>query len=256
MPGPPMHRRSVILAAVAGLAAAVATPGRVRGQGELLNRGLERLKGLPDGGTGGLSDARIGRGLKQALEMASRSVIDRVGQPGGYLRDQAIRIPLPGFLASAQRTLGAVGAAGQLDRLETRLNRAAERAAPRARELFLDAIGEMTVGDARGILAGPDDAATRYFQRTMTPDLKAAFRPIVEAELQKVGAVAALDDVARRLEAIPFASLAVADPRRRLVEHGVDGALEGIFHYLAREEAAIRSTPAKRTTELLRDVFG
>jgi len=32
--------------------------------------------------------------------------------------------------------------------------------------------------------------------------------------------------------------------------------MNGIFHYLAQEEAAIRQNPAKRTTELLKTVFG
>jgi hypothetical protein len=36
----------------------------------------------------------------------------------------------------------------------------------------------------------------------------------------------------------------------------VDLALAGLFHYLAREEAAIRRNPAKRTTEILARVFG
>jgi hypothetical protein len=36
----------------------------------------------------------------------------------------------------------------------------------------------------------------------------------------------------------------------------VDKSMQGIFHYLAREEAAIRRDPARRTTELLKKVFG
>jgi len=36
----------------------------------------------------------------------------------------------------------------------------------------------------------------------------------------------------------------------------VDGALDGIFLYLAREEAAIREDPVKRSTDLLKQVFG
>jgi len=32
--------------------------------------------------------------------------------------------------------------------------------------------------------------------------------------------------------------------------------LDGIFHYLAQEEAAIRTDPGARTTDLLKRVFG
>lgn len=47
--------------------------------------------------------------------------------------------------------------------LETRLNRAAEAATAKVKQLFLDAIGEISLSDARKIYDGPDDAATRYF---------------------------------------------------------------------------------------------
>jgi hypothetical protein len=36
----------------------------------------------------------------------------------------------------------------------------------------------------------------------------------------------------------------------------VGKALDGIFYYIAKEEAAIRSDPAARTTDLLKKVFG
>jgi hypothetical protein len=44
------------------------------------------------------------------------------------------------------------------------MNWAAERTAPKAKTLFLDAVKEMTFEDARKILQGSDDAATRYFE--------------------------------------------------------------------------------------------
>jgi hypothetical protein len=36
----------------------------------------------------------------------------------------------------------------------------------------------------------------------------------------------------------------------------VDKGMDGIFHYMAVEEAAIRRDPARPTTELLTRVFG
>jgi hypothetical protein len=222
-----------------------------------LDKGREMLEGLTgDGGAGGLSEGRIVEGLKQALEVASREVVDRVGQPGGYLADPQIHIPLPGYLQQAQATLSKVGAGGLLDQVEARLNRGAERAAPEAQRLFLDAISEMTVEDARGILDGPSDAATQYFRRTMGPELRQSFRPIVQDELEKAGAVTAVQQVAGRLDSVPFANSLGAQATDRLVDHGLDGALDGLFHYLAKQEAAIRSDPAARTTEVLKEVFG
>lgn len=254
MTGPTIQRRTLLcLAGASG--AALALPMVARAQDSWWQRTMDAFSGGGDG-AGGLAESRIRKGLKEALRVATDSVIARVGQPGGYLRDAAIRIPLPGYLDDTRSVLRRVGAGDMLDDLEVRLNRAAEEAAPKGRELFADAIAEMSVDDARDILDGPDDAATRYFQRTMTPDLRRTFRPIVDRELQRAGAIESLDRVAGRIERVPFAPSLGEAAQDRLVEHGVDGALEGIFHYLASEEAAIRNDPAQRTTDLLREVFG
>jgi hypothetical protein len=138
-----------------------------------------------------------------------------------------------------------------LDDLEVRLNRAAEVATPKARDLFLQAIADMTLEDAKAIYSGPDDAATRYFQGKMSPPLAEEMSPIVQASLAQVGAVKAYDDVMGRYQALPFVPDAKADLSTYVVEKGMDG----IFFYLAQQEAAIRQDPAKRTTELLRKVF-
>jgi hypothetical protein len=222
-----------------------------------LDTGKDMLKSLggADGG-GSLSEAQIGKGLKAALEVASERVVTQVGQIGGYLDDPAIHIPLPGYLAQARNLLSTVGAADLLTDLETKLNRAAETAAPQAQEMFLDAIGQMTMQDAREILGGPDDAATQYFKRTMSPELRETFRPVVDAKLAETGAIQTLDETVAAYDKIPFAGRLAKNAQGRLVDHGLDGALSGLFHYMAKEEAAIRNDPAKRTTDLLKQVFG
>jgi hypothetical protein len=248
----PVTRRSLLPLAAGG---ALVSAGQARA--DWFERGAEALKGLTgDGGPGGLSEARIVDGLKQALEVASREVVARVGQPGGYLRDPQIHIPLPGYLQQVRPTLAMLGMGNLLDEVETRLNRGAEQAAPEAQRLFADAIQAMTIADARGILEGPNDAATQYFRRTMGPDLRETFRPIVESELERAGAIQAVQQIAGSLESVPFAKTLGAQATDRLVGHGLDGALEGLFHYLARQEAAIRTDPAARTTDVLKEVFG
>src|SRR5690606_32821257 len=159
----------------------------------------------------------------------------------------AIHIPLPDSMKTVQQTLSKLGMSGMLDDLETRINQAAEAATPKAKELFVSSIEKMTIDDVQGIYNGPQDAATQYFQKNMTPGLKDAFRPIVDDALAQAGAVQAYDNVMGRYTAVPFAPDVKAD----LTNHALDGAIEGIFHYVAQEEAAIRANPAKRTTELL-----
>ena len=103
-----------------------------------------------------------------------------------------------------------------------------------------------------GIYNGPPDAATRYFQERMSAPLAEEMRPLVAESLAEVGAVQSYDAVMSRYQSLPL----VPDVKADLTGHVVDKGMEGIFHYLAREEAAIRQNPAKRTTELLQQVFG
>jgi hypothetical protein len=139
-----------------------------------------------------------------------------------------------------------------MDDLELRLNRAAEAATPKAKKLFLDSIQDMTLEDVRRIYEGPDDAATRYFQAKMSEPLAGEMMPIVSDSLSEVGAIKSYDDAMGRYEAIPF----VPDVKADLTGYVVDKGMEGIFYYLAKEEAAIRQDPLERTTDLLQKVFG
>jgi hypothetical protein len=127
---------------------------------------LGSLTGNSSGG-GVLSNSDIGSGLRQALEIAAQHVVAQLGAVDGFNLDSLIHIPLPKSLNRVRDALEMVCMAGLLEDLELRLNRTAELATPRAKELFLAAIENMTLEDVRGILSGPDDAATQYFRRTM-----------------------------------------------------------------------------------------
>jgi hypothetical protein len=199
-----------------------------------------------------LSSEDIGAGLKEALLVGSQNVVSQLGRPDGFNLDPAIHIPLPQQLNNVKSLLGKVGMSSMLDDLELKLNRAAEVATPKAKELFAQAISEMTFEDVMNIYNGPDDAATRYFQEKMTPPLAREMQPVVDQSLAEVGAVQAYDNVMGEYRAIPFVPDVKADLTTYVVEKGMDG----IFHYIALEEAAIRQNPAKRTTELLQLVFG
>ena len=199
-----------------------------------------------------LTPEEIGSGLKEALRVGSARVVSQLGQKDGFNLDRAIHIPLPAKFNTVRSILGKIGMASMLDDLELKLNRAAEVATPKAKKLFVQAISEMTFEDVMNIYNGPEDAATRYFQNKMTPPLAREMQPVVEQSLAEVGAVQAYDNVMGEYRAIPFVPDVKADLTTYVIEKGMDG----IFHYLAVEEAAIRQNPAKRTTELLQRVFG
>lgn len=211
---------------------------------------LESLSG--EGATSGPAAGEVANAFRQALRMGTRNVVQRLGSEDGFYADPEVRIPLPDKLQRVKRALDTVGMAGMVEDLELKLNRAAETATPRARAIFIDAIGSMTFDDIMAIYRGSEDAATRYFQNAMTPGLSAEMRPIVEDSLSQVGAIQSYDNVIDRYRELPF----VPDMKADISDHVLEKTLAGIFHYVAREEAAIRSDPARHTTELLKKVFG
>lgn len=211
------------------------------------------LAGQGDSAAGGpLSIDEITRGLKEALTTGSNAVVSQLGQANGFSGDPAIRIPLPESLVKARKLASKVGLEGSFDDLEQKLNEAAEEATPKAKALFLGAIQSMSVDDAKGILQGPDDAATQYFRDRTGEQLQSEMRPIVDQALSKVGAVSSFNNLLSKYNNIPLAPKVDAD----LTGHVVNEGSEGIFYYLAQEEKAIRENPLKRTSEILQRVFG
>ena len=199
-----------------------------------------------------LTNSEITSGLKEALLVGTESVVGQLGQMDGFNADPAIHIPLPESMQQVKSALAAVGMSSMLEDLELKLNRAAEEATAPAKKLFWDSIEAMSMDDVMEIYNGPDDAATRYFQGKMSEPLAVAMQPIVERSLNQVGAIQAYDSVMGQYDTLPF----LPDVKADLNSYVLDKGMEGIFHYLAIEEAAIRQNPVKRTTEILQTVFG
>jgi hypothetical protein len=221
--------------------------------GGFLRRAQELVGGESEPTTGtNLSADEVGGGLKDALKVGANLVVSRLGTSGGFANDPAVHIALPQGLDRVKSALDRVGMGDMLDELELGLNRAAEVAMPKAEALLLQAINDMTLDDAMAIFRGPDDAATRYFQRTMSEPLAREMRPVIDASLAETGAAQTYAGVMDRYNGLPFVRPVEAD----LADHVVQKGLDGVFHYLAQEEAAIRRDPLKRSTELLQRVFG
>jgi len=212
------------------------------------------LDGL--GGLGGaLTAGEVALGLKAALDNGVGNALTNVGVLNGFLGNDTVRIPLPKVLRDVQSYLAPIGADGLLVELQTQLNRGAEKAAPIAKNIFLDTIRGLTITDAFDILRGPDTAATEYLQSRTTTKLSQLFSPIMENALNQTGALRLVDDVASQLKIVPFGPNLGAGARSDLIDHGVDYGLRGVFHFIGEEEKAIRENPAKRTSEILRRVF-
>ena len=239
-------RQRLVVAGVVAAAVVLATARPVLGQLDQLRRALG-LATPP----AGLTDARVAAALREALQVSTRNAVQLTGRLDGYFANEAIRILMPEKLRSLERGLRAVGYGARVDEFVLGMNRAAERAAPQARQIFGEAIGALTIDDARRILGGGDTAATEYFKAKTTDRLTAAFRPAVEQAMGEVGITRQYRELFARARGIPFLQVEDYDIDRYVVGKSLDG----LFHVVAEEERKIRTDPAARVSDLLRDVF-
>jgi hypothetical protein len=209
----------------------------------------------------GLSQSDAASGLREALRLGSIAATARLGKLDGFFKDGKVHIPLPGTLASAQKSLKPLGLAGPLDDVELKMNRAAEQSMPAAKTLFVNAVSGITLTDALSILRGGDTAATDYLRGKTGPDLTKLLRPKMETTLQTTGAFTALDRASSSMNVggINLGGAGAnmgASLKGQVIDFAVTKALDGAFYYVGQEEAAIRKDPVKRTTSILKKVFG
>ena len=212
------------------------------------------LKGLgsamPSGGA--VSDVKIGSGLQEALKVGTENAVVQTGAADGFLLNKAIKILMPKTLQNIEKPLRLVGYGPQIDEFVVGMNRAAEKSVPFAKEIFWDAIGAMTFDDARRILNGSDTAATDYFKSKTTKKLEAAFLPSVTNVMDQVGVNRQYNDLIGKYKDVPFSRSVTFDVNQYVTEKTTDG----IFFVVGQEEKKIRTNPAARVTDLLKDVFG
>lgn len=261
------HSRRLVLGAILAQFPLLCARAQINA-GDLLNRasGAQGLLGA------GLSQGEIGAGLKDVLKVSSRKVIGQLSKPDGFYGDPAVRIPLPGQLEQVRQPLSMVGQSGMLDDLSLRMNRGAEKAAPKALNIMTDAASNISFDDARQILTGPQDSVTQYFRRSSSTKMATEFTPIMGTALKGSGAEKTMDAVRQKVGGMPMlgalgqmglgkmgigqSGMAQSLMNLDLTGFAVNGALEGIFHYMGLQEADIRSNPAARSTGLLRKLFG
>ncbi len=216
--------------------------------------GCDVLKEVTDVamGTGGvLSDSDIAAGLKQALEIGTGNASKKLNETNGYYGDPLVKIPFP---AEAQRVvdkLEQLGMERQINEFVLKLNRGAEKAAKEAAPIFVNAIKAMTITDARGILAGPENAATQFFREKTSQSLYDKFSPVIRNTLEEVKAATLWETITSTYNKIPLVTKVNTD----LTDYATNKALDGLFLKLAGEEKKIRTDPTARVTELLKRVF-
>jgi len=191
-------------------------------------------------------------GLKEALAKGTSTAVGKLGVENGFFGDERVRILLPESMKKTENLMRRLGMGKQADELILRMNRAAEAAVPEAQAVFVDAITAMSVADARAILTGGDDAATRYFRRTMSDPLTRRFHPIVVHAMEKVQLAESYDRFASRASRLGLVKKGDAN----LEDYITGRALDGLFLMIAEEEKRIRANPAQEASSILRKVFG
>ncbi len=243
-----------LLVGTAAAAGAAPQPQRVALQSETwrdILSDLFRERGTRDGGSL-LGDRKIEAGLREALEVGTKNAVKKTGRADGFFRNADIRIPLPKQLRPVEQGLRLVGQERVVDQFVLSMNRAAERAAPQAASIFLDAIRGIQFSDVRRIFSGGDTAATDFLRDRTSQRLATAFDPIVGKAMDEVGVTRQYRQLTGRLENLPLGGVRSFD----LNDYVVEQSLNGLFHVLGEEEKAIRRNPVARVTQLLKDVFG
>ena len=208
------------------------------------------LKKIPGSG---LTEKDAALGIKEALTQGIGKAVLNLHKTDGFFGSDIYKLLLPPDSQKAEKTLRKIGLGSQVDKAILAINRGAEDAVGSATPIFTNAIKEMTVTDALGIVRGNKDAATQYFRRKTSQELIAAFTPPVKTSLDKTNATRYYADIANTYNRLPT-SFDKVNPD--LTNYVVGKAVDALFDQIAKEEANIRANPVARTTEILKKVFG
>jgi len=199
-----------------------------------------------------LSNVEASQGLKTALEKGAIAAVNLLGKTDGFLGNEKVRIPLPGYLQDAFQLLKMMGQGDRMDELVTAMNRAAEAAVPLAKDLLVSAVRSMNVIDAKKILVGGDTSVTTFFAEKTREPLSVKFLPVVTRATMKVGLAEKYNQVAGKA-----ANFGLVKKEDANIQQYVTGkSLDGLFLIIGEEEQKIRKDPVGTGSAILKKVFG
>lgn len=195
--------------------------------------------------------ASLSTGIKQALELGAERASTDLSQQGAYAGNPALRIDLPPEVKNVADTLRRFGLGGQVDQIEALMNQGAEQAAGEAQKVFIDAIRNMSIEDALGIVRGPENAATMYFRENTEASLRERYQPIIAKNLEQVGFYNQYRSFLSVYDTLPIPNKINLD----LEDYVLKRSLDGLFARMAQEEALIRQDPMGRGSAVIASVF-
>src|SRR5436190_7151031 len=202
---------------------------------------LSNISGIP----GGYTENEAAEGIRQALSQGTGIAIQNLNRQDGFFGNQAYKLFLPPDASKIEYTLRDLGLGKIVDRAILQINRAAEDAVGEAKPIFVDAIRQMTIGDAINIVRGQQDAATQYFRDKTTDKLIMAFSPIIKQALDRTNATRYYGDAINAYNRLPTTFNKINPD---LPSYVTQKAVDALFDQIAKEELNIRQNPRARTT--------
>ena len=203
------------------------------------------------GSLASITSAEAIRGLKAALDKAVDVSLNQLGAVDGFLKNPAVAIPVPESMQKLDTALQLVGKGDLVDNFVQSMNSAAEKAAPETKDIFLNAIKNMSIDDAKGILKGSDTAATEFFEKNTRGELQKIVMPVIIDATDSVNVTKYYKMLAQAAQVAGYAPGSID-----LDQYVADKTLDGVFTVMAEEERKIRKNPVERTSEILKKVFG
>ena len=201
----------------------------------------------------GISNTEAAAGIKEALSQGITKSVLQLNTTDGFYRNELYKVLLPPEARKIENTLRDLGFNSLVDKAILQINRGAEDAAGFAKPIFVDAIRNMTLSDAIGLIRNGDTSATHFFREKTTAKLLAAFRPVIESSLNKADATKYYGDMVTKYNNFPT-TFKKLNPD--LSSYVTQRATDALFILIAKEEINIRTNFAARTTDILRRVFG
>ncbi len=214
--------------------------------------GCEVLQNLPTS-IGGVTETEAAQGIKEALGQGLTGAVLQLNSADGFFKDALYKVLLPPDARKIENTLRGVGMGSIVDKAILQINRGAEDAAGYAKPIFVEAIKNMTLQDAIGLVRNGDTSATHFFREKTTAKLVAAFLPVIKSSLDKVNATRYYSDIVNTYNNLPTTFTKVNPDLKVYV---TNKATEALFDLIAKEEINIRTNFAARSSDILKRVFG
>ncbi len=191
------------------------------------------------------------RALREMLRLCVDASSAALSRPGAFADDPARRVRLPEPLGAFRGQWSALGRSGALDRLEAAMNQAAEAAAGAARTPMLSAVATLEFQDAVGLVRAGGDAGVGLFAMRARKGLELELRPMMDRELERAGAYAALEEAAN----IADAEARAPGMRQKVIDATLAATLDALFAAAREEERAVRAAPGERGSALMAKVL-